>query len=349
MSGERRDDRTVRDLGEFGLIEALRAALPPSVVAGPGLRLGIGDDAAVWEPSPDASIVVTSDSLIEDVHFRLGDGWSDWRSLGHKTLAVNLSDLAAMGAVPRLATVTLGLRGSERVEDLRELYRGVGALAARHGVLVAGGDIVASPTALGLHVTAIGEAADRLLTRSGARPGDLIAASGTLGAAAAGFRLLLAGANEPRRSAATAELLIAAHLRPAPRLDLAPVLLQHGATAAMDLSDGLFGDLPKIMAASGVSARIEAAAIPVAAAVRALFPDDWLDLATRGGDDYELLFTLPPPALAAVQQAATALDATVTAIGEIVPSSSGQPLLTIRDFDGRERPVPPGAFDHFAR
>jgi thiamine-monophosphate kinase len=342
--------RTVRELGEFGLIAALRDALPPSVVAGSALVLGIGDDAAVWTPPAGASLVVSSDSLIEDVHFRLDHGWTDWRSLGHKTLAVNLSDLAAMGATPGLATVSLALRGSELVADLIELYQGLGALAARHGVLVAGGDVVASPAALGLHVTAIGtSSAGRLLTRSGARPGDVVAVSGTLGASAAGFRLLGAGPDDPRRRAATADRLIAAHLRPEPRLDLSPLLVRHGATSAMDLSDGLFGDLPKILAASGVAARVEAASVPVAAAVRALYPEDWFDLATRGGEDYELLFTAPPEAIPAIRDEAAAIAATITVIGEILPVAPERPVFTQLGLDGVERPVEPGAFDHFGR
>jgi thiamine-monophosphate kinase len=253
-----------------------------------------------------------------------------------------------MGAAPRLVTVTLGLRGAERVADLVALYRGLGTLAARHGVLVASGDVVASPTALGLHVTAIGEAlGGRVLTRSGAQPGDVIAVSGTLGAAAAGLRLLQSTPSEARRRAATADRLIGAHLRPEPRLDLAPLLLEHGATSAMDLSDGLFGDLPKILVASGVAARLDTARLPVAAAVRALFPDDWFELATRGGEDYELLFTVPPASFDAIERAAAKIDATVTAIGEILPAVPDRATLTIRSADGDERPVQPGAFDHF--
>ncbi|MDP9365929.1 MAG: AIR synthase related protein, partial [Chloroflexota bacterium] len=139
--GEADGGERVRDVGEFGLIERLRAALPPGAAAGPGIELGIGDDAAVWRPMPGEQVVVTTDSLVEGIHFRLD--WTDWASLGHKALAVNLSDLAAMGAVPRLAVVTLGLRGDERVADLEALYRGLGALAARTGCAVAGGDLVA--------------------------------------------------------------------------------------------------------------------------------------------------------------------------------------------------------------
>jgi thiamine-monophosphate kinase len=340
-------DETVRDVGEFGLIEALRRALPMSVTTSRKLPVGIGDDAAIWLPPRNQAIILTTDSLVEDVHFRLD--WTDWASLGHKALAVNVSDIAAMAGIPRLATVTLGLRGNEKVADLETLYRGLGELAATYEVLITGGDIVASPTCLTIHVTVIGTTGDhgRYLTRAGARPGDLIGVSGTLGASAAGYRLLREGPRGPRRQAATADLLIAAHLRPQPRVQLGQLLIQEGANAAMDLSDGLLGDLPKILAASGVAADLDAAAIPVAAAVRALFPDDWLDLATRGGEDYELLFTAEPDVFSAIAAVASDLGATVTPIGEIRPSSPDKPLLTMRGLDGAVREVKPGAFDHF--
>jgi thiamine-monophosphate kinase len=343
MKGE-----TVRDVGEFGLIAALQEALPKKVAASRRLRVGIGDDAAVWRQPRDESVIVTTDSLVEGVHFRLD--WTDWRSLGHKSLAANVSDVAAMGGVPKLATVTLGLRGDERVADLQALYHGLGALAAKQNILVAGGDIVASPHCLAIHLTVLGTTRwrGRYLTRAGARPGDVIGVSGTLGAAAAGYRLLREGPQSPRRQATTADLLIAAHLRPVPRVRLGQLLLQTGADAAMDLSDGLLGDLPKILNASAVAARLDAAAIPVAAAVRALFPDAWFDLATRGGEDYELLFTAPPDVFARIAAAAAEVEATVTAIGEIVARAPNRPSLAMHDPDGTERPVAAGAFDHFA-
>lgn len=339
------DTRTVREVGEFGLIAELTAALPASAASGPGVALGIGDDAAVWAPSPGERVVITTDSLVENIHFRLD--WTDWERLGRKMLAVNVSDLAAMGAIPRLAVVTLALRGDERLEDLRALYRGLGAMAALSGMVVAGGDIVRSPGALALHVTAVGETVGgRVLTRAGAHQGDLIGVSGTLGASAAGLRLLTADAADPRRRATTAELLVEAHLNPAPRVALGQVLLRAGATAAMDLSDGLLGDLPKILAASGVSVWIDAAAIPVASAVRALFPDEWLELATRGGEDYELLFTAPSVAWDHLAEQARQVGSSVTAIGEIRATDDG-PGITIRGPGGEERTVRAGAFDHF--
>jgi thiamine-monophosphate kinase len=243
-----------------------------------------------------------------------------------------------------LAVLTLGLRGDERVDDLRTMYAGIGRLAARTGTVIAGGDIVASPHGLALHVTAIGETrGGRMLVRSGARPGDLVCVSGTLGASAAGFRVLRDGG--PARSATTADLLIDAHLRPEPRIALGALLLESGASAAMDLSDGLFGDLPKILTASGVSAVIEADAIPVAAAVRALFPRDWFDLATHGGEDYELLFTISPDRFQALQSAAASIGSTLTAIGKIQPAEVAPQLFLHRH--GTTEPIASGAFDHF--
>jgi thiamine-monophosphate kinase len=338
--------QTVRDIGEFGLIEALGRVLSQEVLSGPGLKVGIGDDAAIWSPSPGESIVVTTDSLIEGVHFRLD--WTDWRSLGHKSLAVNLSDLAAMGANPRITFVSLALTGEERVADLEDLYRGIDALAAPHGVLVAGGDIVSSPEGVGIHVTAIGETrSGRALSRSGAHVGDLVCVSGTIGASAAGYRLLSEGAEGPRAGSTTVDILIAAHLRPQPRIALGKLLLESGATSAMDLSDGLFGDLPKVLDISSVGAKIELAKLPVAASVRALFPDEWIELSTRGGEDYELLFTLPTDMFDQVRSDAETIDATITEIGEITERPFEGAPLRIIDFNGNEMADEAGAFDHF--
>jgi thiamine-monophosphate kinase len=340
------DERRVRDVGEFGLIELLAASLPADVRVAPDLRLGIGDDAAVWQPSPGEYVVVTTDSLIEDVHFRRV--WTDWESLGHKSLAVNVSDLAAMGAIPKLAFVSLGLDGTERVADLQAFYKGLGALARRHGMVIAGGDIVRSPLGLVLHVTALGETRGRrVLTRSGANAGELIGVTGTLGASAAGLQLLGLDTEDPRRRAATADQLIEAHLRPEPRVALGATLLENGATSAMDLSDGLLGDLAKILAASGVSARLDEGAIPVAAAVRALFPDAWIELALRGGEDYELLFTVPRRSWDAIEAAARLAGGAVTAIGEIVAGGSDAPGIELAGLDGTRRTISASAFDHF--
>ena len=337
----------VRDISEFELIGRLRDALPQAVRSSGDVPLGIGDDAAVWTPPAAESVLVTSDSLIDTVHFRTD--WTYWRDLGWKSLAVNISDIAAMGGTPHLATVTLALTGNELVGDLVELYRGMGAIAEQEGVILAGGDIVRAPHDFGIHVTLLGTTRNgRYLTRSGAQPGDLIAVTGTLGAAAAGLELLQLPKDDRRRKAATASLLMRAHTRPEPRVIAGQRALKHGAHAAMDLSDGLFGDLPKILTASGVSAEVDLAAIPVAASIRALFPDRWLDLATRGGEDYELLLTISPDRFEEFQDAMDGSGETVTAIGAVEPSSK-QPVLRARTHAGDMVPVTAGAFDHFRK
>lgn len=336
-------DLLVQEIGEFGLIAALQASLPEHVRASEAVPLGIGDDAASWIPAPGTTSVITTDTLVEAIHFRLD--WTDWRSLGHKMLAVNLSDVASMGATPVLAVITLCLRGDERVGDLLDMYAGVADLAGPYDVVIAGGDIVRTEGPMVLSVTAIGEGT-RLLRRDAARPGDRIVVSGTLGASGAGLELL----RDPalRERATTADLLVGAHLRPQPRIALGKLLAANGVACAMDLSDGLLGDLPKIMAASGVSARIDARLVPVLPAVRALFPDRWLELAVRAGEDFELLTTMPAAALAKIREEAMVIGATLTDIGEVVDAGMDGPELRVIDTDGVESTVDPGAFDHFA-
>jgi thiamine-monophosphate kinase len=337
--------KTIRDAGEFGLIEQLRDVLPEPVRASSELITGIGDDTAVWRPPSGEDLLVTTDAMIEGVHFDLR--WTDWRSLGWKALAVNVSDIAAMGGVPRIAIVTLGLQGDLPVENVLDCYRGMGELALAHDVAIAGGDIVASRE-LSISVTVLGETiGGRFLSRSGAQPEDVIAVSGTLGAAAAGLRLLQLPEDDPRRDTATAPLLTGALHRPTPRVALGQKLLELGATSAMDLSDGLLGDLPKILHSSRVAAEIRQADIPIAAAVHALFPDEWLELGLRGGEDYELLFTAPSPAMEAISEAAESLGQTVAPIGTIHESREDEPPLTMVTPDGDRHPVQAGAFDHF--
>jgi len=341
MSGE-----SIRDIGEFGLIERLRDVLPDSVRAAPELIAGIGDDAAVWRPSAGEDLLLTTDAMIEGVHFDLA--WTDWHSLGWKALAVNVSDIASLGGAPRVAVVTLVLHHDLPVEGILDCYRGLAELAALHSVLVAGGDIVSSPGGLMISVTLFGETIGRCyLSRWGAQIGDVIAVSGSLGAAAAGLKLLQLPDDDPRRDAATAPQLSEALLRPDPRVALGQRILELGATSAMDLSDGLLGDLPKILQASGVAAEIREADIPIAAAVRALFPNDWLKLGMRGGEDYELLFTAPPAAMIEIGIAADALGQTVTAIGSIREQRDGEPVLVMIGAGGDLVPVAAGAFDHF--
>ena len=365
------DPQTVAALGEFALIDRLAVALAEmGAVAAPD-ALGIGDDAAIWTPTPGTRAVITTDSLIAGIHFRLD--WTSWRDLGHKALAVNLSDVAAMGARPRLATVSLALTGAEPVAGLVDLYRGMGALAAAHGVVVAGGDIVASPERLGLHVTVVGEswpeAAGALLTRDHAHPGDHLAVSGPLARAAAGLELLQSWVvgresregNDPLASQQapaiphlphdprpTTHDFLVAHHRPTPQIAYGRAIVAAGGRVAMDLSDGLFGDLAKICARSGVGAVVEEGALPVPEGVRAAFPDEWLRLATRGGEDYELLFTADAATMGRLRAHCAARELPPPAIiGMITASPADGPPIRLRRANGREEAVEGGAFDHF--
>ncbi len=335
---------TVRDIGEFGLIDRLMAALPEAARATrDGVLVASGDDAAVLRLPEGQVQIVTTDALVENVHFRLD--WTDWASLGHKSLAVNISDVAAMGGLPTVAVVTLGLRGDELVADLEAMYEGMGALAERLGTVVVGGDIVRVPDERLVSVTTLGTAREgTVLLRSGAKPGDAIGVTGTIGASAAGLEILRNPESFAGRT--TAERLVRAHLRPEPRVDAGQLLVEHRASAAMDLSDGLGGDLPKILNASRVSGEIEAERLPVIAAVRALFPERWFDLAFRGGEDYELLFTIPEDRWAAMASDAAERGITVTRIGMIV-AAEGSPALYLHHPDGTREQLPAGAFDHF--
>ena len=340
----------IEELGEFALIDRIAALLAASAPAGAGIQLGIGDDAAVWTPRSGHGIVITTDTLVEVIHFRLDI--MTWADIGHRALAVNLSDLAAMGARPGAAVVTLGLRPGLLVEEILAFYRGMARLAARHDCPVIGGDIVASPTAVTITVTAFGEAAPEAagrpvsLRRDAARPGDLLAVTGPLGLSAAGLRLLLQEPRTTEEPLAVAPLL-AAYRRPEPRTVEGEALVAAGVRAGMDLSDGLAGDLPKICARSGVSAVVDAAALPVPPAVTARFPDTWLDLALRGGEDFELLVALPPALLDAANAALAArARPPLTVIGQVEPA--GAAPLWLRQPDGRRVPLAPGAYDHFA-
>ncbi len=274
-------------LGELGLIETIRRRVGEP--GGAWLR-GIGDDAAVLRPPSGADLVWTADALVEDVHFR----WrtTDARSLGHKALAVNLSDLNAMGAKPLGFLLTLGLPGATDPAALDAFLRGLLASARRFGCPLVGGDTVSAPL-WSLSVSAVGSVhRGAALRRGGARAGDRILVTGTLGAAALGLELLEAG---PLRGPGQRRFA-ACHLRPQPPLSVGPKLARSGlATAAVDLSDGLERDLSHVLRESGVGAEIWLDALPLPRGLRDLSRERGLDpesLAVAGGEDYELLFSV---------------------------------------------------------
>ena len=320
--------------GEFELIERYFKR-PAANAATPAVALGIGDDCALLELPPDRQLAVSTDMLVEGRHFLPG---AEPRALGHKALAVNLSDLAAMGAQPLGFTLALALPAADP-QWLAPFAAGLLALAEASGIALIGGDTTAGP--LNLCITVFGQLPrGQALRRSGARSGDLLWVSGTPGEARLALGQLL-GAWQ----LADAELATCAPRlhQPTPRLALG-LALRGVASAAIDLSDGLLGDLGHLLDASGVGCRLDADALPASPALAAQ------PLARRrlcqlaGGDDYELLFTAPAAASAAVLAAAAASATPVACIGTIEAAAG------LRLHDGAGRPLDPAAFagfDHF--
>jgi thiamine-monophosphate kinase len=339
--------RLVKELGEFSLIGGVTNLIESSRVRSSGLELGAGDDAALWRPRPGRLAVVSTDMLVESVHFR--HPWSDAASVGHRALAVNLSDMAAMGARPRLALIALGLRGDETDRWVYDLYRGAMALAQNWQTRIAGGDIVRVPSDAGttISVTVLGEVQPtRVMRRDAAQAGDILAVTGPLGLAAGGVRALQA----EQTKLDGAPVMLAAHKRPQPRILHGLLLARAGVRAAMDLSDGLLGDLPKLCAASQVSAELEFDQLPIPNALRWNFRQDYKDLVLRGGEDFELLFSAPPDVfLRAVQLCLRCRLPLPIAIGRLTEATTEQPTITMRWTDRRREVLEQGAFDHFAQ
>jgi thiamine-monophosphate kinase len=303
-------------MGEFELLAKLRERLPRD---GPRVRLGSGDDAAITVPG--GATATSVDAIVEGVHFRRGQG--SLAQVGHKALATALSDLAAMGASAGEAYVVLGVPPDLGEDDCLELIEGMLALAAATGTTLAGGDLTGAP-ALTLAVTVVGHAAlpESFVGRGGAQPGDTLVLTGELGGAAAGLLLLerpeLAGA-VPDEVAAE---LRRRQLEPTPRLGAGLALAGAGARAMIDISDGLGGDAGHVASRSGVALRIEATALPLAtglAEIAAAAGRDPLVLAVSGGEDYELLASIPAARLAAAMEAVDASgEGGLTQVGEVL-------------------------------
>ena len=326
---------TTSDIGERALISRLLARLPrPS----PSLLIGPGDDAAVVRPGRAALQVLTTDALVEHVHF--SRAWASPESIGHKALAVNLSDLAAMGALPRWALLSLVLPPDTPLSFVDGLVDGLAALGSQHGVTVAGGNVTRSPGPVVIDVTAGGEVAQRkFITRAGAHPGDELWLSGSIGGAHAALAMLSA---DEAPGPALAERL---H-RPTPRVRLGAALAAHRAARGLiDLSDGLGAAVTQLAEASGCGARIDADAIPVMAEAREWWNAKGVDpvqVSLAGGEDYELLLAVPARwggRLRHLRRQVT--DPPLTRIGTLTRDRA---LVLSRR--GTETPLP-GGFEHF--
>jgi thiamine-monophosphate kinase len=339
-------------LGEFGLIEKIRkstAGSPPSVLT------GIGDDAAVLKLSASAQLLATTDMLAEGVHFDLS--YTDYYSLGWKSAAVNLSDIAAMGGLPRFCLTSLGIPPTVSVEQISDFYRGLHALLRAHRTILVGGDTCSSRKDLVVSVVMLGEAEKKqVMTRFGAKPGDRIFVTGTLGDSAGGLELLKAtrdegrgtkrkGKSEIRNPKSAIKKLIERHLRPVPRVEWGRKIALSGCASSMiDISDGLSSDLSHICEQSGVGASVSAEKIPISRPLRQAsdcLMKSVMQYALSGGEDYELLFTAP----AAKIKKLLSLDLPVTEIGEITRTRR----MLMVDGRGRKTPLRPTGYNHFLR
>jgi thiamine-monophosphate kinase len=322
----RRKSLAISEIGELGFLDRLL----PDLKSGRGVIVGPGDDCAVVRVGTK-SLLVTTDALIEDVHYRRG--WISPRQIGRKAYLVNASDIAAMGGRPRFCVVATAAPKSFPSADLTAVHRGVAAAAAETGAVLVGGNL-ARAEQLSISVTLLGEAPARPLRRCGARPGDLLCVTGTLGEAALGLLIL-------QRGERAAGVPLRRFREPQPRLRAGQLLARHRlASAAIDISDGLLQDLGHLCAASRVGARIEAARLPTSRRVGRRRPA----LALNGGEDYELLCAVPERNWKRVERLQAKLGCRVTPIGRCTAPGSG---IRVFDEGGRALAISPG-FDHFA-
>ncbi len=328
---------TLEDIGEFGLI----SRIAKTVYTSSNLALDFRDDAALWQQG-SGWLIATTDAVVEDVDFRLNT--FSWEDIGWKALAVNLSDIAAMGGTPRGAFVTLCLPATCETAAVSAFYRGMSLLAEETDTPILGGDLSASAQ-LVANVAVIGEveSSERVLKRKAAQVGDQIAVTGVLGSAAAGLALLERGDSGDTPHGAR---FMAAQRRPAPRLREGRALVDMGVRCGMDVSDGLSADLKKLCLASDVAAELKLGSIPTDASLGTVFGDSFRERAIGGGEDFELLFTAPPAVMNTVEAWLSSNSlAPCTVIGAIVPGPHG--AVVVRDVHGRVVPVSNEGFDHF--
>lgn len=341
----RRDDERVEAIGEFGLIARLTTGLETR----PDVVLGVGDDAALLDVGPDMLLVATCDAQVEGQHFL--SSIATPQEIGHKTLAVNASDIAAMGAEPLWALISLLLPADTSVHRLDGIYDGIHSLGRRLGIAIVGGNVSGTDGPLTLDMTLLGRVArGRACRRSGGKPGDMLVVTGTLGAAAAGL-LAFTTARDANLFEHVAPDVVerarTALAAPMPRVAEGRALAATGVVSAMvDVSDGLTADLGHLCVASGVGAMIDAEALPIDAATAAVgeaYGRDPLDLALSGGEAYELLFSAPPAALNIALDAIHSVGGSASVIGRLTEACEG---MRLRSEDGTLRALEPQGWDH---
>lgn len=331
---------TLRDTGEAALLSLLSEMA--RAMPGPGLVVPSGDDAAVWRPPPGADLAISQDVMVEGKDFE--SAWiSPWQ-LGRRAVNAALADLAGMGARPQWCTATLCARADTQIEDVAEIQAGLCEAALEAGCAVAGGDVsdIDGPLVLDVAVAGIAPTG-RCLRRDAGTPGDALVVSGTLGAAAAGLRVLR---GEPLRAREEdRSRWLDAFLDPRPRLAEGVELLERGVVCGGDLSDGLLVDAARTAQASGCGAELWVDTVPRDPALRGAFGQDWPELALGGGEDFELLVALPGRDALRFIRDWPDYAASLTIVGRLVPSA-GLRLLDRRG--GRELPLPKALSRHFA-
>lgn len=331
----------VREIGEFALLARLQRRLSPADAL-PVVR-GIGDDCAVLRPADGHDLLVTTDTQEEGVHFRRD--WSTPQDIGWRCLAVNVSDIAAMGGALLGAVVALSLPGTLAVAFVEAMYDGLSALAAAYDCPIIGGNLSKSTERLSVTITVLGSTPrDGAAYRASARAGDDIWVTGDLGGAKAGLEALI----HPQAMAGLpTDTVLSRYRRPLPRLREALYLRQHGARSLIDLSDGLSSDLAHVCEASGVGARLHADRIPISDETRKVADAlglDPLTWALHGGEDFELCLTAPPDAAEPLEQGfGGQFDCPLTCIGTIQPGAG----VTLCQSDGGEVPLIAAGYDHF--
>lgn len=333
----------LREVGEFGLIERVKKKVPPYPT---NVIKGIGDDGAISSLSAGLSLVSTVDLLVEGIHFDLS--FTSAFLLGRKVLAVNLSDLAAMGAKPLFALISLALPGHLKVEFVDEFISGFLEIAQENKVALIGGDTSSSIDRLFVSVTLLGEGAkEKLLCRQGAQVGDDLYVTGTLGDALEGLKIL----QKKKDSLSPAEAyLVERHLNPSPRLKEGAILAEKNLARAMiDISDGLLSDLEHICTESKVGATIQVEKIPLSAPLRQICKERdepaWKS-GLRGGEDYELLFTAPPEKAVQIEKLGREWQCGITRLGKIEPAGHG---VVVKDAQGPIDVSQLKGYDHFLR
>ncbi len=345
-SAGKKSDSSLGRTGEFELIRRLlrgKSDADDEWLTGPGVVIPSGDDASGLrlQPQNDELLLQTTDLLVEEVHFK--KGWGTAYQLGWKSLAVNLSDIAAMGGQPLHTHLNLAIPSRWTESEIMELRRGFRDLAARYKIVLLGGDLSDSPNSLIVSVMVNGTVpARQALRRSGAQSGDVIWVSGFLGDAAGGLSLLKANAVQPLE-------LLQAFLQPMPEVELGIFCLQSGLVHALiDVSDGLAGDLGHILELSGVGAVIEEEKLPISSALRSAaqqYKWNLLETALRGGEDYRLLGCTPAKVFDSFRTAVQMrLRRSIYAIGKIRRETG----LMLRRSDGKFVEIPPQSYDHFA-